>query len=147
VGGGLEMKHLNHRGSGFLLVLLVGLVLLMLSPVLGISHEWKANTTPYRLLHTPSITWPLIFVLAVGMVWIRFGNEFVQCVSALIFTGMVIGLGLVSAWYWDSWLPSWLLYAVFPIGWSSLRALRALACRERTQDRTKNVCCRSAPER
>lgn len=133
------MKHLNHRGSGFLLVLLVVLVLLMLSPVLGISHEWKANTTPYRLLHTPSITWPLIFVLAVGMVWIRFGNEFVQCVSALVFTGMVIGMGLVSAWYWDPGLVSLLFGAVSPIGWSSLETLRALAGQERTHGRQKKA--------
>ena len=133
------MKHLNHRGSGFLLALLIGLVFLMLLPALGISHEWKANTTPHRLLHHPSITWPLILVLSAGMVWIRFGNEFFQCINALIFTGIVIGLGLVSAWYWDPWLVSWLSYAVFPIGWSSLRTLRALAGQERTLDRKMNV--------
>jgi hypothetical protein len=132
------MKHLNHRGSGFLLVLLIGLVLLMLSPALGISHEWQANTTPYRLLHNPSMTWPLIAVLSAGMLWIRLGNEFFQCVSALMFTGIVSGLGLVSAWYWDPWLPSWLFYALFPIGWSSLRTLRALAGQERTLDRKMN---------
>jgi H+/Cl- antiporter ClcA len=87
-----------------MLFFLVLLVCLMLAPSVGITMAWKINTTPYRLLNTPSNTWPLIFILALGLLCILFGTVIMRCASALLFAGIVFGFELISAWYWDLFL-------------------------------------------
>lgn len=121
------MKHLSYRGSAFMLFVLVLLVCLMLAPTVGITPSWSVNTTPYRLLNTPQNTWPLIFILALGLICIRFGGEIVQCASSLIFSGVVFGFALISAWYWDSYLSVMLIYSAGSIFFSVLKTLCSLS--------------------
>jgi hypothetical protein len=109
------MKHINHLGSAALLCATVLLTLLLLLSVAGITIEWRPKTTPYRLVNNPFISWSLIVVLCAGLVLIRRGAELIQCVTALVFVGMIQGLAIASALFWDAWLSPMLVFATLPI--------------------------------
>lgn len=121
------MKHLNHRGSGFLLAVTVALAALMLLSALGIDGDWKPKTTPFRLVNEPFIGWSLTLVLIAGLVMIRIGDELAQCVSALVFAGLIFGLALVTGFFWDPWLTYPLSISAGPIVRSAAQTLKTMA--------------------
>ncbi|HEY8876960.1 MAG TPA: hypothetical protein VIN03_05300 [Roseateles sp.] len=120
------MKKLNHQGSAVLLVLTLLLATLMALSALGLNGDWKPKTTPYRLVNEPFIGWSLIVVLTVGLVLIRKGPELLQCVSALVFVGVIFGLAMASAFFWDGWLGPILANAAAPMLRSAVMTLKSL---------------------
>ena len=109
------MKHLNHRGSGALLALSLLLAALLILSALGYAVEGTPNTSRWRLVNDPFAGWSLLIVLGLGLALIRVGPEAAQCVNALLFVGMLLGLGLASSLFWDPWLPNILLLSALPV--------------------------------
>jgi len=124
------LKKLNHLGSAGLLGAAVLLLVFLLLPGLGLGVEWKPKTTPYRLASQPLIGWGLVASLGAGLVLIRMGPQLLQCVVALVFTGFILGISLVSALFWDAWLAPMLVFAALPMQTSAALALASLV-RER----------------
>lgn len=120
------MKHINHLGSAALLAATVLLTVLLLLPVAGITIEWRPKTTPYRLVNNPFISWSLIVVLSAGLVLIRRGAVLIQCVTALIFVGIIQGLAIASALFWDAFLSPMLVFAALPIQLTAAQTLKSL---------------------
>ncbi|MGM9484453.1 hypothetical protein ACS5PN_24875 [Roseateles sp. NT4] len=119
------MKHLNHRGSAALLAVTLLLAILLVLSAFGINGDWKAKTTPWRLVNDPFAGWTLLILLSAGLALIRTGKEAVQCFSAVLFAGALFGVGLVSALFWDPWLPNMLLLATLPMLRSAAQTLLA----------------------
>lgn len=120
------MKHLNHRGSAFLLALTVALAALMLLSALGIKGDWKPKTTPFRLVNDPFAGWSLLIVLCMGQVIIRLSDELTQCVSALVFGGVILGLRMTTSLFWDPFLSCYLGYGAVPMLYSASQMLKSL---------------------
>ena len=120
------LKHLNHLGSAGLLFAVVLLAVILLLPSLGLTVEWKPKTTPYRLVNNPFIGWCLVVVLCAGLVLIRKGSELMQCAAALVFVGLILGLAIASALFWDAWLSPMLVFVALPIQFSAAQTLRSL---------------------
>jgi hypothetical protein len=121
------MKHINHIGSASLLVLALLLLVLALLPMFGLEIHWKPNTTPHRLATDSFTTWSLFSVLGLGLLMIRVGSPLQQCISALVFFGVVSGLAITSALYWDPWLPAVLVFAALPVLRSASGTLATLS--------------------
>ncbi len=120
------MKHFNHLGSAGLLSVAVLLVVILLLPALGLTVEWKPKTTPYRLVSNPFIGWCLVVVLSAGLVLIRRGPALMQCATALMFVGLILGLAIASAIFWDAWLSPMLVFAALPVQLAAAQTLRSL---------------------
>ncbi|WP_218386170.1 hypothetical protein [Acidovorax sp. sic0104] len=121
------MKRINHLNSVALLALAVLLAVILVLPELGIAAGWKPKTTPYRLVSNPFIGWSLVVVLGAGLVLIRAGSELSQCMSALVFVGLVFGLAIATGLFWDPWLSPALVFAVLPIQKAATQGLQSLA--------------------
>lgn len=121
------IKQLNHFSSFGLLIAVLLLAIITLLPSLGVTVAWKLNTTPYRLANNPFISWSLIIVLCAGLLLIRKGSELLQCVTALMFVGLIFGLAITSALFWDAWLSPMLVSAALPVQFSAAQTLRSLA--------------------
>ena len=117
------MKRLNHRGSAALLVLSLLLAGLLMLSVLGFDVEGTPKTTRWRLVNDPFASWSLLVFLSAGLALIRFGAERIQCVHALLFVGMLWGLGFASALFWDPWLSAALTWAGLPVLQSARKTL------------------------
>ena len=120
------MKHINHLNSAALLSATVLLTVLLLLPLAGITIDWRPKTTPYRLVHNPFISWSLIVLLCAGLALIRKGVVLIQCVTALVFVGMIQGLAIASALFWDAWLSPMLVFAALPIQLTAAQTLKSL---------------------
>lgn len=121
------MKHVNHRGSGLLLSILLIVAAVMLASTAGLVAPGAANTTMHRLVANPLVSWSLIVVLAVGVSLIRIGSEFVQATNALLLVGIVLGGALAIGLFWDGWLSSMLVFAALPLQRSALQTLNSLS--------------------
>ncbi len=119
------MKHLNHRGSAGVLAFALLLAALMILSTLGVNGDWKPKTTPWRLVNEPFIGWALLVFLGAGLAFIRAGTETVQCVNALLFVGMLSGLGLASGLFWDAWLFTALTATAMPVLQSARQTLQS----------------------
>ncbi len=120
------IRHVNHLGSAGLLSAVLLLAVVLLLPSLGFAVEWKPKTTPYRLVNNPFIGWSLVTVLSAGLLLIRKGPELMQCVAALVFVGLILGLAIASALFWDAWLSPLLVFAALPVQLSAAQTLRSL---------------------
>lgn len=120
------VKHFNHLGSAGLLSAVVLLAVVLVLPSLGLTVEWKPKTTPYRLVNNPFIGWCLVGILSAGLVLIRKGPELMQCVTALVFVGLILGLAIASALFWDAWLSPMLVFAALPVQLSAAQTLVSL---------------------
>jgi hypothetical protein len=120
------MKHFNHLGSAGLLCAVTLLAVVLVLPSLGLAVEWKPRTTPYRLVNSPFIGWSFVIVLSAGLLLIRKGSELMQCVTALVFVGLILGLAIASALFWDAWLSPMLVSAALPVQFAAAQALRSL---------------------
>jgi hypothetical protein len=54
------------------------------------------------------------------------GAELIQCVTALIFVGMIQGLAIASALFWDAFLSPILVFAALPIQLTAAQTLKSL---------------------
>ncbi len=122
-----SIKHLNHLGSASLLAAVILLTAVLVMPGLGLIIDWKPKTTPWRLVSNPFIGWSLVIALSTGLALIRKGTELMQCVTALVFVGLVFGLAITSALFWDAWLAPMLVYAALPILYAAVNQLKSLA--------------------
>ncbi|WP_143029182.1 hypothetical protein [Rhodoferax sp. OV413] len=120
------IKHFNYLGSAGVLSAVVLITAVLLLPRLGFTVEWKPKTTAYRLVNNPFIGWSLVVVLCAGLVLIRRGSALLQCATALVFVGLIFGIAITSALFWDAWLSPMLVFAALPIQLSAAQTLRSL---------------------
>lgn len=120
------LKQANHLGSGALLMATMLIAVVVVAAALGLNLDWKVNTTPYRLSHQSFAAWSLLTVLCMGLILMRMGAALLQCVTTLIFIGIIYGIAITSALFWDAWLAPMLVFSSLPMKYATVQALQSI---------------------